>query len=395
MDKHYDAIVIGGGVIGCAIAYHLARARARVLLLERGGIGQGTTAQSSCILRTHYSVPENVALAQAAWHVYADFAAYLDDPEADCGLVKCGYLIAAPEGDRAHALRESLAAQRARGIAAEEIDAATASRLLPIARLDDAALIGYEPEAGYADAWLATSAFARNARRLGAMIREGSAATGLIRERDRVLGVRTARGPIHAGVVIGAQNIWSRELAQWCGIELPLAIERHAVITLECGGAPYTRAMPVYKDLASPAMIYCRSYGGTQMLVSAGTHGEALSTPDTTQADVPLETVIDLGAQVAQRFPAYGEAGLASSWTGVYDVTPDWNPVLGPLPGIDGLLVAYGFSGHGFKLAPAIGRVLAQAALDKPTEVPLAPFALGRFATGRALRGRYGAGAVS
>lgn len=395
MTERFDAIVIGGGVIGCAIAYHLARERARVLLLERGQIGQGTTAQSSCILRTHYSVPENVALAQAAWRVYADFAAYLDDPDADCGLVECGYLIAAPAGDKADALRDSLAAQRARGIDAREIDAATATRLLPIARFDDATLIGYEPRAGFADAWLVTSCFARNARRLGAAVREGVAATGLVCAGRRVIGAQTARGSIHAGVVISAQNIWSRELAQWCGIVLPLTIERHTVITLDCPGTPYTRAMPVFKDLASPGMIYCRSYGGAQMLVSEGTTGEALPAPDTTQADVALETVAAIGAQVGQRFPAYGEAGLASSWTGVYDVTPDWNPVLGPLPGVEGLLVAYGFSGHGFKLAPAIGRVLAQSALGQRTDVALAPFALERFASGRVLRGRYGAGAVS
>ncbi len=393
--ERFDAIVIGAGVIGTSIAYHLARERVRVLLLERGQIGQGTTAQSSCILRTHYSVPENVALAQAAWRVYADFAAYLDDPEADCGLVKCGYLIAAPEGDKAAALRETLAAQHARGIAASEIDARSAGELLSIARFDDAALIGYEPEAGYADAWLVTSGFARNARRLGAVVREGIAVTGLNREGSRIVGVQTASGSIHADTVISVQNIWSRELAQWTGIDLPLTIERHAVMTLDCPGAHYTRAMPVFKDLASTGMIYCRSYGGVQMLVSEGITGEALERPDTTQADVPLETVIEVGAQVAQRFPAYADAGLASSWTGVYDVTPDWNPVLGPLPGLNGLLVAYGFSGHGFKLAPAIGRVLAQAALGQPTDVPLAPFALDRFGAGRALRGRYGAGAVS
>jgi len=392
---NFDAIVIGGGVMGCSIAYHLAREKARVLLLEREGIGQGTTAQSSCILRTHYSVPQNVTLAQAAWRVYADFAAYLDDPEADCGLVKCGYLIAAPDGDKVEPLRVTLAAQRAQGIRAEEIDAVAAAKILPIARFDDAALIGYEPEAGFADAWLVTSSFARGARRFGAVLREGVAVTGLLRAGARVTGVQTAHGDWHAGVVISAINIWSHELAQWSGINLPLTRERHAVMTFDCAAAPYTRAMPVFKDLGAPGLIYCRSYGGAQMLASEGLPGTVLDAPDTTQADVPMDTVLEVGAQVAQRFPAYADAGLASSWTGVYDVTPDWNPVLGPVPGLEGLFVAYGFSGHGFKLAPAVGRLLAQAALAQPTDLPLAPFALERFAAGRALRGRYGAGAVS
>jgi glycine/D-amino acid oxidase-like deaminating enzyme len=153
--------------------------------------------------------------------------------------------------------------------------------------------------------------------------------------------------------------------------------------------------MPVFKDLASPGMLYYRSYGGRQMLVSEGTAGEVLSEPTTEQGDIPDDQILAVGEQVAARFPAYAEAGLASSWTGVYDVTPDWNPVLGRLPGIEGLVVGYGFSGHGFKLSPAVGRVLAQAALGLPTEVSLEPYALERFRGGRLLTGRYGVGAVS
>lgn len=394
--EQYDAIVIGGGVIGTSIAYHLARlGQRRVLLLERGRIGEGTTAQSSCILRTHYTVPQTVLLAQAAWKMFADFPRYLDDPEADCGLTRCGYLIAAPAGEKSAALRTALEAQRGFGIDAGEIDAGMARTLLPIAEFADAELIGYEPEAGFADAYLVTSALARNARRLGAKIREGAAVTALARSGDRVTGVFCSDEQIGADQVISVQNVWSGELARWSGVALPLAIERHSVLSLETRAAPYTRTMPVFKDLASPGLLYCRSYGGVQMLVSEGLPGQPLETPDTEQADVPMDTVLEIGEQVAARFPDYAEAGLASSWTGLYDVTPDWNPVLDRVPGIDGLWVAFGFSGHGFKLAPAIGLQMAQAMLGERCDVPIDAFSLSRFAQGRELRGLYGAGAVS
>jgi sarcosine oxidase subunit beta len=394
--EQYESIVIGGGVIGASIAYHLARlGQRRVLLLERGMIGQGTTAQSSCILRTHYTVAENVALAQAAWRVFAEFPRYLDDPEADCGLTRCGYLIAAPAGEKSDALRMALDGQRRFGICVEEIDAQRARALLPIAEFGEDGLIGYEPEAGFADAYLVTSAFARGARRLGVKIREGAAVTGLARSGDRVSGVLCGGEQIGADQVICVQGVWSGELARWTGLALPLTIERHAVMSLETRAAPYTRGMPVFKDLASPGLLYCRSYGGAQMLVSEGLPGEALDTPDTEQADVPLDKVLEVGEQVAGRFPAYAEAGLASSWTGLYDVTPDWNPVLGPLPGIEGLWVAYGFSGHGFKLAPAVGALVAQAMLGQPGVVPIETYSLSRFAGGQLLVGRYGSGAVS
>jgi len=393
---HYESIVIGGGVIGTSIAYHLARlGQRRVLLLDRGRIGEGTTAQSSCILRTHYTVPENVLLAQAAWRVYEDFAGYLDDPEADCGLNRCGYLIAAPAGEKSDALAAALSAQRGYGIRAEVVDSRAARALLPIASFRDDELIGYEPDAGFADAYLVTAAFARNARRLGATVRENTDVTGLAISGGGVTGVQCGDETIGADRVLCVQNVWSGELARWTGVTLPLAIERHAVLSLETAADPYTRAMPVFKDLGVPGLLYYRSYGGAQMLVSEGIPGEVLAAPDTVQADVPLDKVLAVGEQVASRFPAYAEAGLASSWTGLYDVTPDWNPVLGPMPGVDGLWLAYGFSGHGFKLAPTVGLLVAQAVLGQFGAVPIDAYSLSRFAQGRLLVGRYGAGAVS
>jgi sarcosine oxidase, subunit beta len=390
-----DVIVIGAGVIGASVAWHLAALGARnVMVLDRGQVGEGTSSQSSGILRTHYSVPSNVALARASWSVFERFAEVLDDDEASAGLVKCGYLIAAPEGERLPALRASLDHQRASGIPVRELDTTEAASLLPIARFDDAALIGFEPEAGFADAYLFASAFARGARRRGVRFLTGVAVDGLLREGNRVVGVRTAQGDFHAGTVVSAQNIWSTELEAWSGMPMPVKAERHRVLALQ-GEPAYTPAMPVFKDLGSPGMLYCRSYGGQQMLVSEGTAGEVLDAPDNQQGDVPMDLVAEIGAQVAERFPSYDTAGLASSWTGVYDVTPDWNPVLGPVPSLPGLVVAFGFSGHGFKLSPAVGRAIAQTVLGQPTEVPLAPYSIERFGRGELLTGLYGQGAVS
>ena len=395
MTSSHDAIVIGAGVIGVSIAYHLAALGARdVVVLDRGQVGSGTSSQSSGILRTHYSVPENVELARRSWQVFDAFAAYLDDDEASAGLVKCGYLIAAPDGPKLAPLRAALLAQQAQGIAVQVLSPHDAAQRLPICRFDDAALIGFEPEAGFADAYLVASAFARAARRRGVRIVEGVEVDRLVLTGGSVTGVETSQGRFASATVVSAQNIWAKDIERWTGIETPVRAERHAVLAL-AGREPYTFAMPVYKDLGSPGMLYCRSYGGAQMLVSEGGAGETLAQPDNEQGEIAVDDVLSVGAQVAERFPAYAEAGLASSWTGVYDVTPDWNPVLGRLPDVPGLVVAYGFSGHGFKLSPAIGRLLAQEVLGLPTDVSLAPYALERFRSGKLLRGRYGSGAVS
>ena len=391
-----DVVVIGAGVIGCSVAWHLAQLGAgRVVVLERARIGEGTSAQSSGILRTHYSVLENMELARRSWQVFTRFADYLQDDEASAGLVRCGYLIAAPPGPQQAPLQATLAAQQAQGITVQRLSRAQALEQLPIAQFDDSALIGFEPDAGFADPYLTATSFARAARRLGVKVHEGCAVQRLLLDaQGRVRGAATPQGEVHAPVVVSAQNIWAGELAAWTGIPVPLVAERHRVLTL-AGPAPYTPAMPVFKDLGSPGMLYGRSYGGRQMLVSEGTAGEILSTPSTVQGEVSLDAVAAIAEQVAHRFPGWGNAGLVSSWTGIYDVTPDWNPVLGTVSEVPGLVLGFGFSGHGFKLSPLVGRLLAQAALGLPTEVSLVPYALQRFTSDALLRGRYGAGAVS
>lgn len=392
----YDVVVIGAGVIGSSVAFHLSKLGAKnVLVLDRGTIGAGTTSQSSGILRTHYSVKENVELARKSWHVFNNFADYLGDDEASCGLVKCGYMIVASEGDKLEPLRASLNQQKEQGIPLELLSQQQATELLPIARFDDAALIGYEPEAGFADAYLVATSFARAARRAGVTVKENVNVKQVLIENGKVVGVSTDIGDFSTSMVISTQNIWTPELAGWTDRALPIMPERHAVLALECDAARYAFTMPVFKDLASPGMLYYRSYGGNQMLVSEGVVGEKLNTAEVEQGDIPMDYIVDVGAQVAERFPAYETAGIASSWTGVYDVTPDWNPVLGKLPGIEGLVVGYGFSGHGFKLSPTVGLVLAQEALGVPTEVSLKPYSIERFATGELLTGKYGLGAVS
>ncbi len=392
----YDVVVIGAGVIGTSVAFQLTKLGAKnVLVLDRATIGAGTTSQSSGILRTHYSVKENVQLARKSWDVFNNFSAYLGDEEASCGLVKCGYMIVSGQGDKLEPLRASLLQQKEQGIPLELLDKNQAKELLPIAHFDDAALIGYEPEAGFADAYLVATSFARAARRGGVTIRENVTVDKILFENNKVVGVATSIGDFATSMVVSTQNIWTPELAGWTGRNLPIMPERHAVLALECEAAKYTYSMPVFKDLASPGMLYYRSYGGNQMLVSEGVVGEKLKVADTEQGDIPMDYIVEVGAQVAERFPEYETAGIASSWTGVYDVTPDWNPVLGKLPGIEGLVVGYGFSGHGFKLSPTVGRILAQEALGLPTDVSLKPYSIERFATGELLTGKYGLGAVS
>jgi len=394
MTDTYDVVVIGGGVIGAATLFHLARLGCRrALLLERGDIAGGSTALSSGIVRTHYSVAPNVAVARASLRMFEGFAELLDDPEADAGLIRSGYLIVAPPGGASAAVRQSVAMQQGMGIECGLLDRAEALARHPWLHLDDIDAIGFEAEAGFADPYLVATGFARAARRLGAEIRIGTAVTGLLRNGDRITGVQTDAGPIHAGVVLSAVNIWSRAAAEWAGIEIPFGITVHHVFAL-AAEAPYTSDLPVLKDLASPARLYMRPQGGT-LLVGSGLDGTGTADPDAPQLEADADAMLDEAAQAAERLPAFAEGRLLRSWSGLYDTTPDWNPVLGRVPGLDGIQVAFGFSGHGFKLSPMIGRMLAQSLLDLEPDLPLHPYRITRYAEGEPLVGAYGTGAVS
>jgi glycine/D-amino acid oxidase-like deaminating enzyme len=395
MAERFDVAVIGGGVIGASVAFHLTKLGCkRVVLIERGQLATGATSRSSGLIRTHYSVPVNVTLARASLAVFERLGEVLDDPEAACGFAKPGYIIVAPPGAGSDAVRRSIGMQKEHGVDCRLLDRGEAKALHPWLALEDVDAIGYEAEAGFADPYLTTTSFARAARRGGATIRLGTPVTGLLRSGSRITGVRTANGDIVAGTVVSAMNVWSGAIAGWAGIEIPLSISRHHIASFEVD-APYTAALPVVKDLASASKLYLRSVSGSQILVGTGEEGDTIDDPDTPDADIALDWVAEQGAQLAHRMPRFAEGRFVTSWSGLYDTTPDWNPVLGPAPGLDGLLLAFGFSGHGFKLSPAIGRMLAEAALGATTTLPLAPYRLTRFAEGELLLGAYGPGAVS
>jgi sarcosine oxidase, subunit beta len=394
MENTFDVLIVGGGVIGASTLFQLTQLGCRnVALIDRGDLATGATARSSGIVRTHYSVPINVEVARASLRMFEAFPRLLDDPEASSGLVISGYLIVAPPGKDSDAVKASIDMQKGLGVEASLIDAKEALERHPWLALDDVAMIGYEAEAGFADPYLVTNAFARAARRNGATIKTGTTVTGFLKEGSRVLGVMTDKGPIHAATTISAIGIWSQALAGWAGLDVPLSLNAHSVFTL-AAAKPYESQLPILKDLASPGRLYMRPMSGN-LLVGAGNDGYATDDPDSPEVDVDMDSIVDEAAQAANRLPAFSDGRLVRSWSGIYDTTPDWNPVLGPVPGIDGLQVAFGFSGHGFKLSPMIGRMLAQSALGQETDLPVRPYRITRFAENDLLVGRYGPGAVS
>lgn len=400
--RSYDAVVLGGGVIGCSTAFALANKGAKVALLERGTqIAGGTSSRSSGCIRTHYSVRPNAVIANHALDFWEHFQQHLGG-EADAGFVQAGLLHVAADNALGDSMRQTLAMMDDAGIATQFVTKRRAKELHPLLNLDDVDIVSWEPRSGYADPYLASTSFAVAARARGAESFLGCEVTGLDIQGGKVSGVTTSsHGSFDAPIVISCLNVWTGPLlAAWLDESIPVKAEKHCLVSVRAPGQAHRhadgRALPLVKDLLQEAQPYFRPCnGGAELLVGDNlpAHKFDVADPDAWDEAVDFDHVAYAAGLAAHRFPCYGEASLTAEWSGMYDVTPDYNPILGRWPSTPGLSVAAGFSGHGFKIAPIIGQMLADDALglppfDETCDIEL--YSPSRFETGGSpLQGLY------
>lgn len=385
-----DYLILGGGLYGCAIAYHLARYGARrVAVLERDALCSGGTAKSCAIIRTHYSIESNLIHAVESLKVFSHFGEIVG---ADAGFRRTGYLIVGPEAHR-EPMEAVFRKQNAHGIDTAVLTPQEANAFHPLLQFDDVGVIGYDSQAGYADPYLTTMAYARRARELGVKIHTETPVTRL-RVNGAGKTVSTPAGDWEAPVVILALGPWTHAIGEMIGVRFPFEISRHKVITLKIA-QPYNLNWPIVKDLTTPDKIYFRPETGGVVLVGTGDHGDPITDPDALTDQIEIDHLARIDRLISNRMPAFREATYVAGWSGPYDITPDWNPLLGPVPGFEGLYVAVGFSGHGFKLAPTLAESLAQIVLGIAPRLPIEMYSLSRFEEGQLLQGAYGIGSIS
>ena len=392
MTETADVVIVGGGLEGAAAAWALSRRGVTdVVVAERSTVGSGMTGKSSGIVRCHYGVSSLAAMAADGLEVFENGA---DIFGTDIGFRQTGYVVGVGE-QNVESLRKSLAAQRAVGVDTEEIDKAEVARLWPFADLTPFAAFGWEARGGYGDAYQTAQAFSMSARAAGVRVRQGTPVTDLLVDGDRVTGIRTAHGTeISAGTVVVATGVWTRPLLARYGIDIPIRVIREQIVMITPGitSAAVSR-LPVFSDLVS--LQYVRPEVGGDILFG---NSDLPSYADIDPADPDnylnratddfVELTVD---KVGTRFPGFTDAAISGSYAGCYDVTPDWNPVISTTP-LDGLVVAVGFSGHGFKIAPAVGRLVADLVVDghsSDPRIPASDFRLTRFAENDPLKTPY------
>lgn len=383
MKETADVIVIGAGVQGTSLAFHLARRGVRVLVVERATVAAGATGRSSGFVRMHYDLRTD---AQLAWMSFPYFQRWSElVGEGDCGFVRTGFLQLFP-AELEGALRANVAMQQGLGIDTGLVDAVDVARLVPGAATDDITAAAYEPLSGYADPSGTAAGFLAAARREGARLVQGCRAIAVVVEGDAVTGVATDRGTFDAPVVVNVAGAWAAEVAQSAGVIVPVQAWRHDTAYF---GLPDGRSTDFPIVIDEMNQVYFRPEGSGSMLVGLEGGNEVGGSPDRPMLHLGEGAVEEMVTRVCTRVP-WMEAGTLRSGHGGQDgITPDQHAILGRA-GPDGFYLACGFSGTGFKTAPAIGMCLTELILDGgSTTVDIAGYSLDRFAEGRSLVGDH------
>lgn len=382
-----DVVIIGGGVTGASTAFHLTRrGLTDVVVVDKGTIASGGTGKSSACVRQHYSTAETCRMIRYSLEFFQRFAEHTGG--ASCGFRHTGYLLGVDERMRPP-MEASVALQRSVGIDTRLISPADMREIEPRLRADDWVAGCYEPASGYCNPVETAQGFARAARAAGARIVEDTAVSGLLMEGDRIRGVRTAAGTIEAPVVVNAAGLWSAGVAALAGVDLPIHVCRHK-ISIVSWPETERRPHPMVYDFVTN--IYTRPEMGEHILVGGldAEESQDSADPDAYREGVSLDESTDALARVSHRFPVLADGHIARGYAGCFDVSPDWHPVLDRV-GPEGYYVAAGFSGHGFKLSPAVGHMMATLITEGPAGHPDLPtFRLSRFAEGKPIRGTYG-----
>lgn len=385
MGNHNDVVVIGGGINGVSIAFHLVKNGASVTLLEKSFIAGGPTGHSSAIVRQHYSNLVTARMALKSLHVWQNFPEMIG---GEAGFTSTGVIFGV-QPENVEGLKANIALQQSVGINTSFIAPEDVLELEPCVDLTGLGGAAYEPESGYCDPAAAANAFAQAAQRLGANIRTGVTATGLRSQGGVIVGVETDQGFVSAGAVVVACGPWTPILLEKLGVELPIATAR-IKIGLFRRPDDLDRHR-VWCDFVT--QIYMRPETGNLMVVGSISPDEAedrVEDPDNFNDHVEMDTLAEFAEHSAKRFPAMTRSHLFNNYAALYDLTPDWHSIMDLIPGFEGLYVCAGSSGHGFKLAPAVGEMMAQMVLHgKEPEDDVNLFSLERFDSGNLVRGQY------
>ncbi|MEU4625169.1 FAD-binding oxidoreductase [Actinoplanes sp. NPDC023801] len=367
-----EVVVIGGGAMGTSIAFHLAEAGVRdVVLLERDELGTGSTCKAAGGVRAQFSDRINIELGARSLEAFARFGAR---PGQEIDLHRVGYLFLLSTPADVASFERDVALQNEMGVDSRIISVAEAKKLSPLIETDGLLAAAWSPDDGHCTPESVVLGYATGARRHGATLRTGVTVTGIDMAGGEARTVHTDRGPITAGTVICAAGAWSAAVGAMAGTELPVTPLRRQII--------FTEPMPDLVEVVPFTIDFSSTYyfhreGRGLLMGMSDPEQEPGFHLDYSDAWLPR-----LGAAIERRAPGLLDVGLRDGWAGLYEVTPDHNAIIGRSTTTPNFLYATGFSGHGFLQAPAVGEVIRDLYLGREPVVDVSPLTTDRFAAG-------------
>lgn len=369
-------MIVGGGVMGASIAYHLGtRGVKSVLVLERDTLGSGSTGKNAGGIRQQFSTETNVRLSQLS---VPRFERFQEEFGTDIAFQQVGYLfLITDEGDVAP-FQRSLALWQRLGVPARRVERDEIRSIFPEIVVDDILFGTFCHQDGHADSSGILNGFVARAREGGARFREHAAVTGVDVDGGRVRAVRVGDERIPCEVVIDAAGAWAPQVAKMVGLEMPIRpLRRHVFITDDAAGLEHP--IPLTIEFASTLYMH-RESGG--ILLGMADPDEPASYNESVNWDF-LPAVIERGLA---RFPALARTTVRTGWAGLYEDTPDKHPIIGCVEGVEGFVAAAGFSGHGLMHSPAVGEIVADLVTGRPPRLDIGPLSLARFNAGQVTR---------
>ncbi len=371
-----EVVIVGGGVHGASIAYHLATKGVRdVVVLERDRLGAGSTSRNAGGVRLQFSTEVNVRLSQRSLPRWERFA---EEMGVDLGFHQVGYLILITSDRDAAAFERSLALWTRLGVPARRLERSAIHELFPEIRVDDVLFATFCPKDGYLDPTAMLNGYVGRARALGVRFREGEPLTAIDRQSGRITGVRTPKGAIATETVVNAAGPWAAQVAALAGVELPITpLRRQVFVTDPVPGLDHD--FPLTVEMAT-SFYFHRESGG--VLMGMADPADRPGFDDSLNWDF-LPTVVE---RALDRMPLLERANVKTGWAGLYEDTPDKHPILGRIASVPGLVCAAGFSGHGLMHAPAAGEAIAELIVDGKTTLDISALSYDRFARGELIR---------
>jgi sarcosine oxidase subunit beta len=363
-----EVVIVGGGIQGISLAYHLARAGlSDVCLLEMNTLGSGSSGRSATVTAHSFTSEHCLPLVQRSFEAYMRFP---EELEADPGYERIGFLLlcgseAAPD------LRNNYHLLQRERVESQLLDPADIAQLTPGLNLEDIELGLYTPHDGVIDAHFIMMAYAGAARRMGVRFVEGVKATGLQVRGERVVEVHTSAGLIATGCVVNAAGFRARAVAQWAGMELPITnYKRHIFVT-----GPVEAYSDIFPFTYELEVGWYLRREGPGLLIGMGKQES-----DEEDPQVDWSFLAQVVEHSMHRAPPLAEAGVMNGWAGLRSLTPDDDPILGQAPHLEGFYNDCGWGGHGIMNAPAGGMILADLILYGKTDLTdVQPFRAERF----------------